>query len=332
MVRFGLIGCGRIGRMHAATIQASRSGSLSIVNDVMEASARALGDTYGADICTNVAEVFGSDKVDAVLIASSTATHAEYIEMAVDAGKPVFCEKPIDLDIARVKACRDKIAGRGVPIQIGFNRRFDPGHSALRQAIVAGEIGQTLQIIITSRDPFMPSQEYLEVAGGMIRDMSIHDFDLARFLLIDDEPTEVFAVAGALIDPSLKAMNEVDCAMITMKTAAGRQVVINNARQASYGYDQRLEVLGSDGMLQSCNRRPHELQRFNGKTTGAGEPYLNFFIERYKDAFELQLLSFIEAVETAAAPKVSFDDGLAALLLAEAAYESLKTGKSVAVG
>ena len=184
--------------------------------------------------------VFASPNVDAVLIATATPTHADYIEMAVAAGKPVLCEKPIDLNLARVNACAAKIGNTSLPIQLGFNRRYDPGHASARNAMLAGDIGDLHQVIITSRDPAIPPRAYLEAAGGLFRDMTIHDFDLARFML-GEEPTEVFAIAGALIDPALGAeLNEVDSAMFILRTASGKQCHINNSRTAVYGYDQRV--------------------------------------------------------------------------------------------
>ena len=199
-----------------------------MVYDIDAAAAAAVAEREGARVAASAQEILASAEVDAVLIATATPTHADYIEMAVEAGKPALCEKPIDLDLARVEACRARIAGSSVPVQIGFNRRFDPGHRAARNAVLAGDIGDLHQVIITSRDPELPPRAYLEAAGGLFRDMTIHDFDLARFLL-GEEPVEVFAVAGALIDPALgAALNEVDSAMIVMRTASGKQCHINN--------------------------------------------------------------------------------------------------------
>lgn len=332
MLNIALFGCGRIGRMHANLINRHEKSRLIAVYDPVAEAAQAIAGKAQAWVAETPADIFNSDEVDAVVVASVTSTHADLIEQAVKAGKPVLCEKPIDLDIDRVRACRAKIAGSTVPVQIGFNRRFDPGHSAMREAIGAGEIGKLVQVLITSRDPEPPSDEYLTGAGGMMRDMTIHDFDLARFLLGDDEPVEVFAYAAPLIDPSRGArLNEVDCAMIVMRSAQGRQVLINNARQAPYGYDQRLEAHGDQGMLQSTNRMPHGLQKFTAKGTGVSAPFEPFFIERYTQAFEIQLDSFLDMIIDKGQPRVSFDDGMRALLLAEAAYASLEKGCAVAV-
>lgn len=332
MLNVALLGCGRIGRMHADLIDRHEKSRLAATYDPVAEASQAVANKSQAWVAKTPAEIFDSNDVDAVVVASVTSTHANFIEQAVKAGKPVLCEKPIDLDIARVRACRATIAGSTVPVQIGFNRRFDPGHSAMRAAIDAGEIGKLVQVLITSRDPEPPSDEYLTGAGGMMRDMTIHDFDLARFLLGDDEPVEVFAYAAPLIDPSRGArLKEVDCAMIVMRSAQGRQVLINNARQAPYGYDQRLEAHGDQGMLQSTNRMPHGMQKFSANGTGISAQFEPFFIERYTHAFESQLDSFLTSVIDKSPPKVSFDDGMRALLLAEAAYASLESGCAAAV-
>ena len=331
MLRIAVLGCGRIGQMHAANIGRHPRTSLPMVYDIDAAAAAAVAEREGARAAASAEEILASPEVDAVLIATATPTHAGYIEMAVEAGKAVLCEKPIDLDLARVEACKAQIAGSSVPVQIGFNRRFDPGHRAARNAVLAGDIGDLHQVIITSRDPELPPRAYLEAAGGLFRDMTIHDFDLARYML-GEEPVEVFAVAGALIDPALGAeLNEIDTAMIVMRTASGRQCHINNSRTAVYGYDQRIEMMGSAGMVQSGNRKPHEMRRYSAKSAEGAEPYLFFFIERYTEAFMAEIDAFVDAVEAGEQPEVSFEDGRRALILAEAAYASLRQRRLVQV-
>ncbi len=331
MVRIAVLGCGRIGQMHAANIARHPRASLAMVYDIDGAAAEAVAEREGARAMASAEEVLASPDADAVLIASATPTHADYIEKAVAAGKPALCEKPIDLTLARVEACRARIAGSSVPVQIGFNRRFDPGHRAARNAVLAGDIGDLHQVIITSRDPELPPRGYLEDAGGLLRDMTIHDFDLARYML-GEEPVEVFAVAGALIDPVLGAeLDEVDSAMIVMRTASGMQCHINNSRTAVYGYDQRIELMGTEGMVQSGNRKPHEMRRYSAKSIEGAEPYLFFFIERYTEAFMAEIDAFVDAVETGEQPEVSFEDGRRALILAEAAYKSLSEKRLVQV-
>ena len=323
MLKIAVLGCGRIGRMHAANIAAHPSASLACVHDIVPEAARQVAEDLGVDHAASAEEVFASASVDAVLVATATHTHADFIEQAVAAGKPILCEKPIDLSLERVNRCAAAIAGSTVPVQIGFNRRFDPGHRAARQAILDGQIGDLHQVVITSRDPEMPPRSYYESAGGLFRDMTIHDFDLARYML-GEEPVEVFAIGGRLIDPSM--MNELDdhdSAMIVMRTASGRQCHINNSRSAVYGYDQRVELVGSAGMVISGNRKPHEMQRYHAGGSENAAPYLHFFIERYQEAFRAEIDAFVACVESGQAPEVGFEDGRKALLLAEAAMRSL---------
>jgi len=317
--------------MHAANVARHPRASLTMVYDIDSAAAAEVATLAGARVAKSPEDVFGSAEVDAVLIATATPTHADYIEMAVASGKGVLCEKPIDLDLKRVDLCRQRIAGSKVPIQIGFNRRFDPGHRAAREAMLAGEIGALHQVIITSRDPALPPKSYLTQAGGLFRDMSIHDFDLARFML-GEEPVEVFAIAGALNDPVLGAeLSEVDSAMFILRTASGKQCHINNTRCAVYGYDQRVELVGQVGMVISDNRKPHELRRFKAQKTEVSEPYLLFFLERYNEAFMAEIGAFVDAVETGRVASPGFEDGRQALILAEAAYKSLREGRMVRV-
>lgn len=331
MLRIAVLGCGRIGQMHAANVAKHPRAELAAVFDVNQEAANRVATAHGVKAAGKAEDIFSSPDVDAVLIATATPTHADYIEMAVAAGKAVLCEKPIDLNLGRVNACAAKIAGTKVPIQLGFNRRYDPGHSAARAAALAGDIGELHQVIITSRDPALPPRAYLEAAGGLFRDMTIHDFDLARFML-GEEPTEVFALANALIDPGLGAeLNEVDSAMFILRTASGKQCHINNSRTAVYGYDQRVELLGTTGMVISDNRKPHELRRYNKSAVEAAEPYQFFFLERYHEAFMAEIDGFVDCVEKGSAPLASFEDGRRALILAEAAYMSMRERRMVKV-
>lgn len=329
MLKIALLGCGRIGKMHAATIARAPNAELAIVFDPVSDAANQVGAQFGCAVAETAAEAIS--KADAVLIATSTSTHADLIEQTVSAGKAVFCEKPIDLSLDRVLKCKQAIAGSKLPVQIGFNRRFDPGHRAARDAARNGEIGNLQQVIITSRDPGFASRDYIRVSGGIFRDMTIHDFDLARYMLAE-EPVEVFATGSAIIDPTLATeFGDADSVMVVMKTASGKLCSITNSRVATYGYDQRVELLGSNGMVISGNRRPHELRRFGGESTGGGEPYLNFFIERYAEAFSAGLESFIKAAASGTDTEANFDDGVKALALAEAAVLSLKENRTVAM-
>ncbi len=329
MIRFALLGCGRIGAMHAGNLAKAEGGQLAVVYDPAEAAARAVADRYGCTVAASAEEALRG--IDAVLIATSTPTHADLIERAARAGKAILCEKPIDLSLKRVQQCRKAIDGFDVPIQIGFNRRFDPGHRAAREARAAGRIGTLEQVIITSRDPGMPPRAYVAASGGIFRDMTIHDFDLARFML-GDEPVEVFATGSALVDPTIgPEFGDKDSVMVVMRTADGKLCHINNSRRASFGYDQRVELFGSEGMLISDNRKPHELKRYGAEATGAAEPYLNFFIERYREAFEAEIAAFVAAIRDRTPPQATFEDGYRALVLAEAAIESARIGTFVKV-
>ncbi len=331
-MRIAILGCGRIGRMHADNLARHPVADLAMVHDIHQPSADEVAGQHGVPVAGSAEEILASPAVDAVLVASSTDTHTRYIELAVAAGKPVLCEKPIDLDLARVNACAERIAGTTVPVQIGFNRRFDPGHRAAWAAARDGEIGELHQVVIVSRDPGMPSREYYESAGGLFRDMTIHDFDLARFML-DEEPEEVFAIGGRMIDKQMMdELDDLDTAMIIMRTASGKQCHINNSRTAVYGYDQRVELMGDGGMLLSDNRRPHELRRFTASRVEAGDPYLYFFIERYQEAFAAEIDAFVASVRNGSAPNPGFEDGRQALRLAEAAYISLREKRMVNMG
>ncbi|MER8481739.1 inositol 2-dehydrogenase [Mesorhizobium sp. M1322] len=331
MLRIAVLGCGRIGRMHAANIAAHPRAQLATVYDIDKSSAETVAARHGVRASGSADEVFASADVDSVLVATVTDTHADYIEKAVAAGKPVLCEKPIDLSLERVNRCAEAILSKDVPVQIGFNRRFDPGHRAAWNAARSGEIGDLHQVIITSRDPGMPPRSYYEVAGGLFRDMTIHDFDLARFML-GEEPEEVFAIGGRLIDPAMMAeLNDYDSVMVVMRTKSGKQCHINNSRTSTYGYDQRVELLGTTGMVISGNRKPHELRRYSAAQTEAAAPYLDFFIERYREAFDAEIDAFVTCVEKGEPPLVGFEDGRRALILAEAAMKSAVEGRSVKV-
>jgi myo-inositol 2-dehydrogenase/D-chiro-inositol 1-dehydrogenase len=330
MIRFAVLGCGRIGRMHADNLAAHPKAQLVWAYDVQRGAAVAVAEAHDCRVAGSVAEALGDPTVDAVLIASSTDTHVELITAAAKAGKAILCEKPIDLDLAKVDACWAEIGGLGVPIQIGFNRRFDPSFAEVQRAIRGGEIGDLRQVIITSRDPEIPPVAYMKVAGGLLRDMTIHDFDLARFML-GEEPVEVAAFANALIAQEVRDLGEHDTAMIILRTASGRQCSITNYRKATYGYDQRVEAVGELGMIKAENRRATTVERWDGRRTEAKDPILHFFIERYREAYVLELDDFIAALETGRPCDPGFEAGRRALLLANAAYESMATGRIVRV-
>ena len=330
MLQFGLFGAGRIGSMHARNLAKNPRVELAYVYDIDEPAARKAAEGAGARVAPDVSTILTDAAVDAVLIASPTNTHVDLIAQAAQAGKAVLCEKPIDLDITRANQCRDKIADCQVPIQIGFNRRFDPSHSALHKAVQNGDIGRIEKLIITSRDPAPPPIDYVKVSGGLFRDMMIHDFDLARFVM-GEEPTEISAMGSALVNPDIASMGDIDTAMVVMKMTSGALCHINCSRRAVYGYDQRIEAFGPGGMLLSNNRTRTTVERYGKQATAAREPLLNFFIERYSEAYFNQVNAFVDAVEQGGAAAPSFEDGRRALILANAAGESLETGRSVKV-
>jgi myo-inositol 2-dehydrogenase/D-chiro-inositol 1-dehydrogenase len=330
MLRIAVIGAGRIGKIHAGNVARHPRARLVAVVDPVEAAAKALAEAHGSQWTTQPKDLIAGKEIDAIVVGSPTNTHIDLIDQAAAAGKAVLCEKPIDLDIDKVNRCLEHLARRPVPLQLGFNRRFDPSAAALKRAIVSGEVGSVRQVIISSRDPGPPPLSYVASSGGIFRDMTIHDFDMGRWLL-GEEPVEVFASASRLVDPQVAKYDDFDTAMVVMRTASGKQCHINNCRQASYGYDQRLEVLGSAGMLMNDNLRPTTLRRYSAQSTEVHDPLLNFFLERYADSYRNELDAFVEAVLDKKPVPVSGEDGKRALMLADAAVESAKIGKAVKV-
>ena len=330
MIRFALFGAGKIGRMHAANLAGHKKAELCWVYDINQATGDEVAASFGARSCNSKEEPLSDPEVNAVLISTSTDTHASLIVESAKAGKAVFCEKPIDISLEKVNRCSDQIKNCDVPIQIGFNRRFDPSHRKVAQAVQNGEIGTLEQVLITSRDPEPPPKEYYLVAGGMLRDMTIHDFDLARFVL-NEEVKKVTALTATLFDPVAREIGEIDSAMILMQTESGKLCHINNSRHASYGYDQRLEAHGSKGMIRSENHEQTTVERFNEQGSSWRDPLPFFFIERYRQAYLDQLDAFIEALESNKPTQVNFEDGRKALILANAAYESIESRTTVEV-
>lgn len=326
MLAFCQFGAGRIGAIHAANIAAHPGARLRYVVDVNEAAAKALADSYGAEAVTTE-RALSDPEVGAVVVASSTDTHADLIEASARAGKAIFCEKPVDLNLARVEACLAVVEAESVSLALAFNRRFDPSFASLKARVAAGEIGKVEMVSITSRDPSPPPIAYVKVSGGLFRDMMIHDFDVARWLL-DEEPIEVTATASCLVDSEIGEAGDVDTALVTLRTASGRLCQISNSRRAAYGYDQRIEVLGSKGMLRAENQQPTTLEASTEAGVSRDKP-LYFFLERYAAAYRAELESFIEAVAAGQSPSPNGADGYAALRLAEAAVESLREQRTV---
>lgn len=326
MLRFAQFGAGRIGAIHAANLAALPETELLHVVDVNADAARGLAERHGAQVGTT-AIALADPRVDAVLIASSTDTHADLAIAAARAGKAIFCEKPIDLSLRRVDACLAAVKKARVPMFVGFNRRFDPSFAALHARIAAGDIGDVEQVIISSRDPGLPPLSYLKVSGGQFRDMTIHDFDMARWLL-GEEPAELFAYGSCLVDREVGRIGDTDSAMVVMKTASGKLCHINNSRRASYGYDQRLEVHGSKGRLIAGNRTATSVELADAGSVASDKP-LHFFLERYAEAYRAELAAFVSSLLKRQPMPVTAHDGRQAIVLAEAAVKSLKTGRPV---
>lgn len=321
-----LIGAGRIGAIHAANVAAHPDAQLRYVVDINAGAAAQLAASFGATE-VSLEQALADDAIDALLIASATQTHVDLITAAVAAGKAVFCEKPVDLDIQRVEQCMKSVRDSGSLLMLGFNRRFDPQFSALQQRLRAGEIGDLEVVSIVSRDPEPPPLAYLKQSGGLFLDMMIHDFDMARWLL-GEEPCELYAIASVLVDPGVAAAGDVDTALVTLRTPSGVLCSINNSRRAVYGYDQRIEVFGSGGMLRAENETPTRLQHFTAQGVVSEKP-LYFFLERYKDSYQCELSEFISALENGTPIPVTGEDGLQAQRLAEAAAKSCRDGKPV---
>jgi myo-inositol 2-dehydrogenase/D-chiro-inositol 1-dehydrogenase len=273
--------------------------------------------------------LFDRTKVDAVIVASPTSTHVDLIDAAIDAGMPVLCEKPIDLDISRVDKLREKAAGASIPIVLGFNRRFDPHFNSVHKRVQAGEIGRLEQLILISRDPAPASNEYLSVSGGIFRDMTIHDFDMARFFV--PKIVSVTATGFNQFSKDIKGMGDYDATSISLRGADDELVLITNSRHAIYGFDQRMEAFGDKGMLRVENLTNTNVRLYTEHNAEVKEPYQNFFLERYMDSYRLELAEFIKKVNGQPSNSPSFEDGRSALVIANAALESAQTGKTVAV-
>ena len=326
MLKVGLLGAGRIGNVHAEAIVAHRDSQLVSVSDVFAENAEKLAAHYGAHVASSDAIIADPD-IDAVLIATSTDTHSDFIEAATEAGKAVLCEKPVDLDLERARQCKAAADKTGMPVMVGFNRRFDPNFQALKSAADAGEIGKAELLSIASFDPAPPPVEYIKVSGGLFRDMMIHDFDMANFIM-GDLPETISAVGSSIVDQQIGEAGDVDTAIVTMTYADGRLAVIRNSRRAAYGYDQRVELLGSKGMLQVENMLENSLiKSTEGGVTGAKPTY--FFLERYMPAYKAEWSAFVEAINSGGDLPTSLEDGVASLAMAEAATRSAQSGQPV---
>lgn len=325
-VRFGLLGAGRIGKVHARAIGSNQAARLVAVADAAEQAARDISDAYGAEMRT-IDQIEQASDIDAVVICTPTDTHADLIERFARAGKAIFCEKPIDLDVGRVEECLAVVEQTGAALMVGFNRRFDPHFMAVRKTIDEGAIGTVEMVTITSRDPGPPPIDYIKRSGGIFRDMTIHDFDMARYLL-GEEPVSVSAHASVLVDKAIGEAGDYDSVSVILETGSGKQALISNSRRATYGYDQRIEVHGSKGMVAAENQRPVSIEVANEK--GFTRPPLHdFFMTRYTEAYANEIAAFIAAMSAGRKASPGGADGLAALRLADAALVSAREGRTV---
>jgi myo-inositol 2-dehydrogenase/D-chiro-inositol 1-dehydrogenase len=329
-LRIGVIGVGRIGAMHARLLAGQVPGAVvAAVNDALPEAARALGDELGVPVADSAEELMARPDVDAVAICSSTETHAPLVAAAAEAGKAIFCEKPVSHDLVEVDRALDAVRQAGVPFQIGFNRRFDPAHQSVHDAVATGQVGDPHLLRITSRDPYPPPESYVRVSGGIFLDMTIHDFDMARYVT-GSEVVEVYARGAVRIDPSFADAGDVDTALVVLVHEDGCITAIDNSRQTSYGYDQRVEVFGAGGMAASENPLRHTGVVTTAEGTSAPE-LPDFFLERYVPSYIREWEAFVGAVSAGEETPVGVADARAPLVIALAAGRSLHEGRPVRV-
>lgn len=327
IINIALFGLGRIGQMHADNLLNNKNFNLKYIFDKDQKLTKKLSKKYNSTGIQNPKIAFKDQNIKCIFIASSTNTHLKFIEEAVVNKKVVFCEKPLELDLNKIKKCEKRISKYNPKIQIGFNRRYDPAHNSLNQNLLKGKIGKLEKIIITSRDPSPPPINYLKTSGGIFKDMMIHDFDLARFYAGKDEFESIFATGQRFSEKKLKKLNDLDLATVVMKTKKGVQCIITNSRHCSFGYDQRIELFGSKGMIISDNQRDLETVLYSKNSTDNRTQLKNFFIERYSEAYKIQLNDLVKICKKNSKPLANFDDGKKSLILAEIAKKSLNSKK-----
>ncbi len=328
-IRIGLIGAGRIGRVHAENL-AYRipEANLVAISDIFVEAAEKLAANFKIPATYKDHRRIMEDKtIEAVIICSSTDTHSMMIEEAASVGKHIFCEKPIDHDLSKIDRALAVVEQAGVKLQVGFNRRFDPNFQRVREIVAAGEIGDPHILHITSRDPGPPPIEYIKVSGGIFLDMTIHDFDMARFLM-GEEVEEIYATGGVRVDPQIGEAGDIDTAIITLRFESGAIGTIDNSRKAIYGYDQRVEIFGSEGVVKVSNNTPHTAVVSNANGTHSPLP-LFFFIERYAEAYVAEMKEFIECIQQDTAPPVTGIDGRIPVVMAYAAKKSFEENRPV---
>lgn len=329
MKNVAVFGAGRIGRIHASNLAALPGVQLKYVCDAMPAAAGDLAQALGAEV-SDIDSVLADSSIDAVAICSPTSTHSDLIARAAQAGKHIFCEKPVDLSVPRAEAVARTVAEAGVACMIGFQRRFDPTFNDARRRLDAGEIGKPEMLVITSRDPGAPPVEYIKASGGIFRDMLIHDLDVFRWILCadGDEAAWLSATASVLTDPAVGEAGDWDSTAVTIRTRQGRLCQINTSRRAAYGYDQRFELLGSQGLLQCGNHKPTEVRQWDASGVRADKPEA-FFLQRYAAAYRLEIEHFFDCLQSGKPFKTTVEDGVKAQQLADAATLSAQSGQPV---
>lgn len=330
VLRIGVIGVGRIGQLHSDLLLRQVPGAtVGAVHDVRTETARQVADALGVEVAGDAGELIADDSIDAVAICTTTDRHADLIVAAARAGKAIFCEKPVSLELTEVDRALAAVEEAGVAFQIGFNRRFDPSHAAVAAAVADGTVGEPHLVRITSRDPAPPPLDYMRGSGGLFLDMTVHDFDMARFVS-GSEVVEVCAHGAARIDPAIAAIGDVDTAVITLVHASGCLTTIDNSRQAVYGYDQRVEVLGSAGLAASDNPLVHTAT-IRTQTGGHAATLPYFYLDRYIPSYVRGWESFVAAVSGGVTPSVTSADARASLVIGLAAWRSLRERRPVSV-
>lgn len=328
MLGLALLGSGRMAHVYGPKIAAHPQLNLEFVFNPNLSSANSVAAQYGGIASDDLSQVLANPRVDAVLIATPTTTHLEYIEASAKAGKPIFCEKPLEFNLERVEKCFEALDANPVPLMLGFNRRFDPDVSALQKAVQSGEIGELNFLMSTSREPSPPPLDYVKRSGGYFADATIHDIDLLCWIT-GEQPTEVFATGSCMVDPAIGEVGDLDTTMTILKMPSGCLCHVNNCRRSSYGFDQRLEAFGSRGMLQTTNHRDDPLVRWNGEQTEAKAPLKHFFLERYDRSFYYALDEFYNAITDGRSPSATHVDGRSALAIALACERSRQEGRAI---
>ena len=326
-INIALFGLGRIGQMHAENLINHPQFYLKYIFDIDKNLTEKLSKKYNCISIKNPNIAFRDKNIKSIFIATSTKTHLRFIEEGVKNKKVIFCEKPLDLDLKKINQSKKKLAKLNPKIQMGFNRRYDPAHNSLKEKLIKNKIGKLEKIIITSRDPAPPPLSYLKVSGGIFKDMMIHDFDLARYYAGSDEFESIFATGKYFSDKKYKKVKDLELATVVMKTKKGVQCIITNSRHCSFGYDQRIELFGSKGMMISDNQRDLETSIYSKNSTNNKSLFKTFFIERYSKAYRIQLDDLVKLCKKSIKPIATFEDGRKSLILAEAANKSLKTKK-----